>query len=275
MSILTWSPPQWHPSYKQGFARNASEAANPGLWDGLVGAWAPTLGVTGLSLQDIANGNTGTLSDSGMWAVGPNGPVLRCNGTSDTATVQLDPSTWTGYSSAVWFRTNVTNSTDVLTDLRFAGIDGIRMTLTNDKIIIHVDDGSFAEVVSPTGLFPDLTLWRHAVGVVDGDNALLYLDGELVAGPGAGNTFDFAGADGLFSISGRNGGTALFFDGDIDQVGVWQRPLTPSEIKQLYDDQYALIRPAAMPMPMGTVGVSRQLINDGLVNAPMIGSLVG
>ena len=51
------------PSYAQGFARNAAESENPGLWKGLVCKWAPSLGVTGLTLRDQSgHHNHGTLT---------------------------------------------------------------------------------------------------------------------------------------------------------------------------------------------------------------------
>ena len=61
--MAIWTP-QHTPSYQQGFARCAAEAENPGLWKGLVGLWAPTLGPTGLTLRDWSGyGNHGTLTN--------------------------------------------------------------------------------------------------------------------------------------------------------------------------------------------------------------------
>ncbi len=52
------------PSWKSGFAHNAAESANPGLWKGLVGLWLPALGPTGLTLRDMSGwGNHGTLTN--------------------------------------------------------------------------------------------------------------------------------------------------------------------------------------------------------------------
>lgn len=52
------------PSFKTGYAKNASESANPQLWEGLVGAWMPSFGVTGGTLRDVSgNHNNGTLNN--------------------------------------------------------------------------------------------------------------------------------------------------------------------------------------------------------------------
>jgi len=62
--ILIERPALWQPSYGQGYARSQAEAANPGLWTGLIGAWHPPLGPTGLTLFDVSGrGIDGTLTN--------------------------------------------------------------------------------------------------------------------------------------------------------------------------------------------------------------------
>lgn len=52
------------PSYAQGFARSKGEAANPGLWDGLMWAGIPMLGPSGATLYDISgNHQDGVLTN--------------------------------------------------------------------------------------------------------------------------------------------------------------------------------------------------------------------
>lgn len=68
-------------------AHNASEAAYPHLWQGLAGAWSPSLGVTGDTLRDVSgHGNHGTLT--GMdpatdWQVSGGGWSLDFDGSND------------------------------------------------------------------------------------------------------------------------------------------------------------------------------------------------
>ena len=69
------------PSYATGYAKNASQSAHPNPWDGLVGAWMPSLGVTGETLRDVSgNGNDGTLTDmdaASDWVATSKGLALR------------------------------------------------------------------------------------------------------------------------------------------------------------------------------------------------------
>lgn len=56
-------------SYANGFAPRDGQPLYPELWRGCVGAWAPCLGPTGLTLRDCSGfGNHGTLT---------NGPIFR------------------------------------------------------------------------------------------------------------------------------------------------------------------------------------------------------
>lgn len=78
--------------------------------------------------------------------------------------------------------------------------------------------------------------WHHLVGVVDNENMLhhLYVDGQLVqsASGGAGSP-----ASGLFQL-GRfrytGGGGDSYFTGDIDDVTIFDRALTPNEIANIH-----------------------------------------
>ncbi len=59
------------PTWKQGFARSASESAHPQLWPRL-GAWAPGLGPTGIEgdlLRDVSGNNNHFTLDGGISAM--------------------------------------------------------------------------------------------------------------------------------------------------------------------------------------------------------------
>ena len=78
------SPKQSQPSYKTGYAKSASESANPELWEGLDHAWVPNLGPTGSRLLDVRgekDGNfAGTFNLGSGWTISENGPVARLDG---------------------------------------------------------------------------------------------------------------------------------------------------------------------------------------------------
>jgi hypothetical protein len=85
-------------------------------------------------------------------------------------------------------------------------------------------------------LFSD---WTHLVVTFNSGKLQLFLNGSLViehplpiAGPVAEN--------GGLVIGGHRSGTGRNFDGLIDEVAIWNRVLTPSEITSLYNSGSAV-----------------------------------
>ena len=106
-----------------------------------------------------------------------------------------------------------------------------------NKIEFAVTGG---RVISDTELNDGL--WHHAVGVYDGalssDNVKLYIDGVLQSSADD-NTYNIGSLNILaFGANVKWTGESYYpndyFTGSIDDVMIWDRPLTQSEITQLY-----------------------------------------
>lgn len=73
--------------------------------------------------------------------------------------------------------------------------------------------------------------WHHYVIVYDGTNAILYVDGTNRYQAAVGFT-PYSGAAIPLNIGATNGQTEA---AEIDEVGIWTRALTPSEVTALYN----------------------------------------
>lgn len=77
--------------------------------------------------------------------------------------------------------------------------------------------------------------WHHVVGVKDGDNARLYIDGvEDVNSPvsiAGQTTLDDVNANLTIGVRGDAGDG--FYNGSLDEIGLWNRALTPGEVLTL------------------------------------------
>lgn len=79
-----------------------------------------------------------------------------------------------------------------------------------------------------------LGTWYHVAVTYDGSNVRGYLDGSLVAGPTASSgSGASAGVTGFWI--GSNQGGSRFFDGQIDEVRVWNDERTVTEISNFKD----------------------------------------
>jgi len=73
--------------------------------------------------------------------------------------------------------------------------------------------------------------WNHIVGVIDGSTSTLYLNGSSV---GTGTVTD-AGTHNLFIGANNDVGSASqYYNGKIDQVRIFQKALSSSEVSTLY-----------------------------------------
>lgn len=74
--------------------------------------------------------------------------------------------------------------------------------------------------------------WHHVVAVYDGTSTRLYVDGALVDGPDT--VTGTIGATGSVGI-GANYSGGQYWNGSIDETGIWGRALSATEITTLYN----------------------------------------
>ena len=248
------------PSYQAGYARNASESENPKLWDGLVGAWMPSLGVTGETLRDVSgNGNHGTLTNMDAatdWVATSKGLALDFDGTNDYVR-----SIGSNITHEDFPRTHFTVSTWVKWAGGGGGSDGRNYVLQNTDVLgshwpVSVEINSrdynpprFAtwEHIGPTGghLNTAKTVEQdrlyHFVVSRGLDNCMkIYVDGkeELSSPIQVSTLVAFKG----FHIGTYRSANNRWFSGTISDVSIYNRALSPTEIKHLYVDSLAPFR---------------------------------
>ncbi|MEI6853565.1 MAG: LamG-like jellyroll fold domain-containing protein [Bacteroidota bacterium] len=98
--------------------------------------------------------------------------------------------------------------------------------------------GGYVPSTTNNNLSYDYTNWHFIVGLFDGSNVKLYVDNVLMQNfPTSTATIDNCSSPGEgFKIGRMHNYSTLFFNGKIDDIGIWNRALTPSEILKLYTD---------------------------------------
>jgi hypothetical protein len=265
------------PSYQAGYARNASESENPKLWDGLVGAWMPSLGVTGETLRDVSgNGNHGTLTNMDAatdWVATSRGLALDFNNGKSYETVVTNQTSGSfnyPFTAGCWVK-------DL--DVTAAGTGIIsKATYTNSYqgwILRTVDFGTHANkllfwlggdrVISSQYVI-GVSGWQFLLGRWDGVTASIFING--VKDSSASYTGTVNAANTPIRIGSYVSLSDRYMRGKVFASYVWERSLSDAEIKQIYVDSLAPFRkkqrvsvavPAAVPTPSATYHPLRSL----------------
>jgi hypothetical protein len=95
--------------------------------------------------------------------------------------------------------------------------------------------GISSSYLQPAGV-PTFNSWYHLVYQYDNVNNLqsLYLNGVAIATATASSIIGYDNREWTIGAEYENGSMAYFLNGKIDDVGIWERILTPCEIAQLY-----------------------------------------
>ena len=257
------------PSRSQGLA-----AVSASLSQGLVGYWKFDEG-TGTSAADSSgNNNTGTLTNGPKQVIGQVGQALSFDGGDDFVNAQ-SPATLDNLapiSVSWWVKANALGG-------HFFGksnwnnsfgwkISYLWNSLTNIDVSIGFSTSGIRVTSSGTGLTTGV--WTHLVYTWDGSttatNVHLYKNGTEVSYDTQTNASGTRDDDSThpFYVGSTQGGS--FINGSMDEVRIYNRVLSPSEIQELYTAGGGTITPPA-PTPPPPVSPP-QLTAGGIVSLP-------
>lgn len=210
---------------------------NGTLMSGLVGYWKMDEG-TGTSASDSSgNGNNGVWSGSGThYVTGKIGAYAgQFNGTDDSVDLGNPNALMPSYVSiSAWFKTTGTGA-----ELVRKRLYGYSLELIPGDQTTPVGGVTFW-IYNSTGVqyaaLPSQTYnngqWHQAVGVYDGSAVTLYIDGAHIATQNAGTIYYGLGSISLGKDGDYNGG---FFNGSLDDVRIYNRTLSQTEVSNLYN----------------------------------------
>lgn len=243
LSSQTWPDLAWNSTRTTQQRMNGGDYAslysasllssNTGFWHFDEAAGATTLtdssgsGFNGTIGGTAGLGGTGKIGNG--FIIGAPGAYIDLNSANPVVDNHFTVSTWFNGTTA----TNgyaitkgndaISNSWGLSVNASGAGVAVLFMT-------VPVGSGP-AWVVSPA---ISVNSWHQAVGVVDGSNKYLYIDGNLVGQATILGNFS-ANANPLW-IGGQNhnGYNYFFSNGSIDEMAVWSRSLSALEVQQFY-----------------------------------------
>lgn len=234
---------------------------------GLVGHWAFDDG-SGTTASDSVGSSPGTVFNGAAWTSGIIGQALSFDGVDDyvggfSGGLPTGPA-----SFSVWIKPTVVSGTyDIIGRLsNWASAYGYGI-LINGSNVIGIADGGYSGWSYNLATPISANVWSHVVFTLDGWGASttgkLYVDGVLK------NTFTgTAGqyASYPFNIGSSANGAARLFSGDIDDVRIYNRALSATEVQSLYNAGTGS-QPTPTPTPTPTTDTTAPSTPTGLVTA--------
>ncbi|MGB0454840.1 MAG: LamG-like jellyroll fold domain-containing protein, partial [Bacteriovoracaceae bacterium] len=239
------------PSSSESSADGQYSDIEDNLMDGLVGLWhfneqsantAPDLGSGNTDFVDYS-GNSLHGDENGNISFGENGKFARgviFDGVDDYIEMpnSIEPGAG-NFSLSMWFKTN---SSGVLQDLYSDIGDPILNYMylsieANNQLgaFVRDEDGDFVKILNRGPEVND-GLWHHVVMIRDDTKLSLYLDGVFIfevsnANLGVVNLASGSSKPKVGSVFSAN---SRFFNGSMDELSIWSRALSSSEVTQLY-----------------------------------------
>jgi uncharacterized delta-60 repeat protein len=175
----------------------------------------------------ILNRNSGTLTNGPTYSSTSGGSIVF-DGTN--ANVSIGTNGFSFGSSAgtlsAWAKTRDRTSTGTIVSYGNAATNGARFLGVGQSNFYF---SGYGTSISASGISTDT--WFNMVGVYDGTNASMYINGALVAGPTSRSWTTVASNAGI----GKNVSNNEYWKGDVAQVQIYNRALSAAEIQQNYN----------------------------------------
>jgi hypothetical protein len=214
------------------------------LSDGLVRHWTFDGSVTNsVVTKDIAGNTSGSLVSSPLVAIGQIGQGLNFNGSSSYVNGGSPP-TMTEWTIAAWANADVGgNAKNILSNDRSGWNDDVLFGIRPEGAasggadnrwgVTHQDTTNQVRTSALDSGGMVTGRWYHVVAWSDGNNLKLFVDGvEKASTPKVGTALTFDGAATRIAATPN---VFRGFDGKIDDVRIYDRPLSADEIKRLYN----------------------------------------
>lgn len=205
--------------------------------NGLVGWW----GFNGNANDESGNGNNGTVNGATLTAdrFGNTNGAYSFNG-SNYISINSNPSfNVNDLTFSCWFLRNNSQDNDALF--------GIRASDTDTRISFHVENGNTGiGIYNGTNWIPlavntDNDIWYQAIFTISNGICEIFLNGNSV---GTFNSNVGSGIDNPVWI-GQPDNTLPYnierWNGNLDDIGIWNRALTLCEIADLYNSQLGFL----------------------------------
>lgn len=220
----------------------SSGSAPSTLLDGLMGYWKLDE-TSGNAVDSSGSGYTGTSSNITYTA---SGKISRCytfNGTTSNVALGNIIKPTTALSFSIWTKDGGQSAEKFIigNTIYDTAWRGWRFTrYTGNSVGIFLSDGStYLDQAYGSNYSDDA--WHNTIFTWNGTTAYFYKDGVKSSAYNWSGTISYNATHNL--RFGANDSGSLVYDGEIDEVGIWNRALTDAEASWLYNSGSGLTHP--------------------------------
>lgn len=208
--------------------------------DGLIGYWDFNEGV-GSEVADKMGGRSGIWNGTlgSQWTVGKMGSAGNFNGSNNYVEIPPNYNRTTGLS-AITVGAWISGTGGRIIN---RGTNDILFLLSGGKLQVFINNGNPG--VGTTNQVVSSNTWSHVAFTWSAGAVTIYVNGTAVpvSGSTAVSPINDSGASNLRFGAYTNDGTIERFTGQIDDVRIYSRLLTPGEIGSLYNNSLGCVAP--------------------------------
>jgi prepilin-type N-terminal cleavage/methylation domain-containing protein len=203
----------------------------------LVGWWRFDEGSGTSATDSSGNGNNGNLVGGATYVTGQFGNALQFDGVDDYVSLpDTNLSFLSPYTISVWFNPNDLSNNGAIFGKEYYEY---QFDLQGSLLRWTQYNTTGSGVIGLARTITSANTWYHAVATFDGTTAILYVNGSAVTTDNAfyGTARDIANQTRIGTGYSHNLAQQLYyFHGLIDDVRIYNRALTTSEVQQLYNN---------------------------------------
>jgi uncharacterized repeat protein (TIGR01451 family) len=194
--------------------------------NGLVGWWP----FNGNAIDESGNGNNGTVNGATLTTdrFGQSNKAYGFDGNSDY--ISTIRNGMNNFSVSLWFNTTQNSAYTPFIDAHNANWEIYLKNLKPNFTNWITSPTNYQELTSQTTA--NLNQWHHLVCNYSSGNLQLFLNNILISS--FQNVTISTVTNGSFYFGASISGTIQYFNGKLDDIGIWNRALTPCEIQALY-----------------------------------------
>ena len=219
-----------------------------------VPGYVPTNGLEGFwpfngNANDVSgNNNNGFVSNAVLTAdkSGIANSAYNFNGTNARIVTTNAPTLTGNYSISAWFNTQSLASWGTIVDCRPNAASGIGIEHNSNLSFTTSTGSSYNNTMSNFSI--QTNTWLHVVVVYNGTHKLIYINGVLDKTQLYSNLILSTTQPFIFGDRGiMPSGPGNYFNGTLDDIGIWNRSLTQSEVTALYNQAPNPVLPSNVP----------------------------